>query len=180
MTTTPRFRYIGTTDECTDCQRPGCTKVDLRSTVIIMPLDAEGNDDGEPTYYGSTCAAKALSIPGRNAGKQIHAAATGARLQTLMNAHDARRMLRVYGLPEAGEVDDVTLAAAAAQYAETHRNASWAWKTLAAEWRAMTLDMLARKQAAIAEAVLVAGTEWGKDHQPLDNGYRSVVKDTME
>lgn len=174
--TTARFRYIGTTDECTDCQRPGCTKVDLKATVIVVPLDVEGNDDGEPTYYGSTCAARALGI--KATGAQVRQAATGARLQTLMAAHDARRMLRTYNLPEVGEIDDTALAVAAVQYADVHRNASWAWQTTGAEWRSMALDMLARKQAAIAEAVLVAGAEWGKDRQPLEYGYGSVIKDT--
>lgn len=52
------FRFIGTTDECIECQR--CGKADLKSTVVLEILDADGNG-GEFTYYGSSCAARALT-----------------------------------------------------------------------------------------------------------------------
>lgn len=52
------FRFIGTTDECIECQR--CGKTELKSTVVLEILDEDGNG-GEYTYFGSTCAAKALT-----------------------------------------------------------------------------------------------------------------------
>lgn len=174
-----RWRYIGTTDECVDCQRPGCTKVDLLSTVVIMPLDAEGNDEGEPTYYGSTCAARALGISG--GGRAVTKAAEGARLQTLMNAHDARRMLRLYGdLPETGELTEDQRRAGVRAYVRHNAGVHALLEREGGTVTDLLLDMLARKQAAIADAVRVAGAEWGKDRQPLEWGYRSVIADTME
>lgn len=50
------FRVIGTTDDCTTCDL--CHREDLKYTVALMILDAEGNDV-EPVYYGSDCARKA-------------------------------------------------------------------------------------------------------------------------
>jgi hypothetical protein len=174
---TPRFRYLGTTDESVICEK--CGKADLRSTVMIIPLDAEGNDDGEVTYYGSTCAARALGV--RGGGKTVLAAANNARLTTLMNAHDARRMLRHYGdLPEAGPLTEEQRRAGVHAYVRNNRGVQ---ADIARNGGTVTdrlLGMLARRQAQIAEAVLVAGAEWGKDRQPLDYGYRSAIADTME
>jgi hypothetical protein len=172
-----RWRYLGTTDESVICEK--CGKDDLRSTVMIVPLDAEGNDDGEPAYYGSTCAARALGVKG--GGKAVLAAANGARLTTLMNAHDARRMLRAYGnLPETGPLTEEQRRAGVHAYVRNNRGVQ---ADIARNGGTVTdrlLDMLTRKQAAIADAVRVAGAEWGKDRQPLDYGYRSVVAPTME
>jgi hypothetical protein len=176
---TPRFRYLGTTDECVDCQREGCPQTGLSHTVVIMPLDAEGNDDGEVTYYGSTCAAKVLGI--RGGGRAVSKAAEGARLTTLMNAHDARRMLRAYGdLPETGPITEEQRRAGVHAYVRNNRGVQAAIARDGGTVTDRLLEMLARKQAAIAEAVLVAGDEWGKDAQPLNYGYRSVIKNTME
>jgi hypothetical protein len=51
------YRVIGTTDESTECDL--CGKVELKATVMLMPLDADGNDDGDVCYFGTSCAAKA-------------------------------------------------------------------------------------------------------------------------
>jgi hypothetical protein len=50
------FRVAGTTDDVTTCEL--CGRDDLKSTVIMVELDADGNDT-EPVYYGSDCAARA-------------------------------------------------------------------------------------------------------------------------
>lgn len=97
--TTPTFRYLGTTDESTECER--CGKTELRSTVVLALLDADGNPDGDPVYYGSTCAARAL---GAKSGRAVLQSARAAHHDTLTAASDARRMLAVYGLPEVGEI----------------------------------------------------------------------------
>jgi hypothetical protein len=178
-TTAPAFRFLGTTDECVDCQRDGCPMTDLRSTVVIMLLDAEGNDTGDVTYYGSSCAARALGVKG--GGKAVLAAAKGARLKALMNAHDARKMLRIYGdLPETGPMTEEQRRAGVRAYIRNNRGVQAAIARDGGTVTDRLLEMLARKQAAIAEAVLVAGAEWGKDRQPLEYGYRSVVAETME
>jgi coenzyme F420-reducing hydrogenase beta subunit len=176
-TAAPAFRYLGTTDESVVCEK--CGKADLRSTVMIVPLDADGNDDGDVTYYGSTCAARALGI--RGGGKAVLAAANGARLRTLMNAHDARRMLRHYGnLPETGPLTEEQRRAGVHAYVRNNRGVQAEIAKHGGTVTDRLLEMLARKQAAIADAVLVAGAEWGKDPQPLSYGYRSAIADTME
>jgi hypothetical protein len=51
------FRVLGTTDDVTTCEL--CGREELKGTVVLMPLDEDGNDFGEPVYYGSACGAKA-------------------------------------------------------------------------------------------------------------------------
>lgn len=53
--TGPAYRVLGTTDELTTCQI--CGKPELRGTVVLEALDADGGTEGI-TYAGSTCAAK--------------------------------------------------------------------------------------------------------------------------
>lgn len=149
---TPRFRYLGITDECVDCQRDGCHKVDLKYTVAIMPLDAEGCDAGEATYYGSSCAARALGVTGRGAAAKVLAAAKGADWQTRNNAEDARRMLAFYGLPETGQPDVLAMMTAVERYQAQHASAMWASEKTRGDWFDMVRDMIARKQSALADA----------------------------
>lgn len=53
------YRVKGATDDVTACQRPGCPRDDLKMTVVLATLDADGNEQSL-TYYGTDCAAKAL------------------------------------------------------------------------------------------------------------------------
>jgi hypothetical protein len=57
MTTTGAtvVRFLGTTDEVAVCDC--CGRKDLKSTVALSI------DEGEPVYYGVTCAARALARP---------------------------------------------------------------------------------------------------------------------
>ncbi|HET6703985.1 hypothetical protein [Amycolatopsis sp.] len=146
------FRHIGVTDECVDCQRPGCPQTNLRSTVVLMPLDADGNDVGEATYYGSTCAAMVLGVTGRGAGTKVLAAARGAALRTCAAAEDARRMLAFYGLLETGAVPEEALVLAAERYRVQHRRAHWAPSLTRHDWEGLVVDMVLRKRAALADA----------------------------
>jgi hypothetical protein len=50
------FRVGGTTDQITTCEL--CGKPELKGTVQMIELDADGNDFADH-YYGSSCAAKA-------------------------------------------------------------------------------------------------------------------------
>jgi hypothetical protein len=50
------FRVGGTTDQITTCEL--CGKPELKGTVQMIELDADGNDFTDH-YYGSSCAAKA-------------------------------------------------------------------------------------------------------------------------
>lgn len=52
------FKVMGTTGDVTSCDC--CHRRGLRKTVVLQPVDADGMADGEVTYYGTGCAAKAL------------------------------------------------------------------------------------------------------------------------
>ncbi|MFE7624295.1 hypothetical protein [Streptomyces sp. NPDC057509] len=51
------YKVKGTTDEVTDCEL--CGKAELKGTVVLATLDADGNEDGGLCYFGTSCAAKA-------------------------------------------------------------------------------------------------------------------------
>lgn len=63
-----RYATRGTTDDVTTCQI--CGKPELRGTVILAILDADGNTE-DVTYAGTSCAAKLAS--GRT-GRSVTAA----------------------------------------------------------------------------------------------------------
>jgi hypothetical protein len=50
------YRVAGTTDDVTTCEL--CSRPELKGTVIMVSLDADGNDEGV-SYFGTSCAAKA-------------------------------------------------------------------------------------------------------------------------
>lgn len=58
-TSNGRYRAMGTTDDCTTCDR--CGKPHLKNTIILGVLDADGNVE-DIVYYGSTCAGRALRV----------------------------------------------------------------------------------------------------------------------
>jgi hypothetical protein len=60
--TTTKYRVYGTTDDTDTCEV--CGKIELRSVVMLMALDADGNDD-EIVYAGTTCAARKMRAAGR-------------------------------------------------------------------------------------------------------------------
>jgi hypothetical protein len=160
----PTFRYVGVTDECVVCQK--CGKPNLRSTVVLAFLDADGNEE-EYTYYGSTCAARALNVTGRSAGARVLGLARAAHRALVLAAYDGRRMLADYGLPETGGLTPDQVHAATLHYADIHHRAAWASNRTYQQWREMTLDMVKRKQAALAEAaalgVIVPTTDRERD-----------------
>ena len=71
------YRVRGTTDDVTTCQQ--CGKPELKGTVILDILDADGNTE-DVIYAGTTCAAKMT-------GRRI----TGAKVRQQAEAADARR-----------------------------------------------------------------------------------------
>lgn len=151
-TTTAQYRYLGTTDDSTECEK--CGKIELKSTVVLQPLDEEGTPEGDPVYYGSTCAARALAVKG--GGREVTLRARGGHHDTLNAATDARRMLAHYGLPEAGDVDQDTLREAMVRYVRQHPRIHELVQETGVGVRAMVLDMLGRKRAALAAAALVS------------------------
>lgn len=57
-TAAPAYRVKGTTDDITTCDC--CGRTNLKKTVILAMLDADGNQEDQ-TYYGTACAAKATA-----------------------------------------------------------------------------------------------------------------------
>ncbi|WP_326757316.1 hypothetical protein OHB35_53315 [Streptomyces phaeochromogenes] len=86
--------------ECDCCGRRG-----LKRTVALMPLDADGNEDGtaeDVVYYGTSCAATALSWT------QGRVTDTARAAQAKRDQHDAfaRRMISIYAPVEFAPVRD--------------------------------------------------------------------------
>lgn len=152
-TTPPAFRYLGVTDECVECQK--CGKTQLRSTVVLAVLDVDGNTE-DVTYYGSSCAAKALSIKG--GGRAVLQSARWAHDRTLAEAEDARASLDRYSLPHTGEVSDYDVQYAALLFAMKHKHAVWAPSTTPEQWREKVRELITDRQAKIADAALLKTT----------------------
>lgn len=75
------YAVRGTTDDVTTCQQ--CGRPELKGTVILAILDADGNTE-DVTYAGTTCAAKMAG--GRT---------TGAKIRQQADAADYRRQQAV-------------------------------------------------------------------------------------
>ena len=75
-----------------------------------------------------------------------------AHQRTADEAAEARRVLAKYELPEVGPATDAQIHYARLIFAMNHRNASWSSETTSAGWETMTREMLARRQARIADA----------------------------
>ncbi|MGW2213294.1 hypothetical protein [Streptomyces sp. NPDC001781] len=71
------YRVKGTTDEVTECEL--CGKVELKGTVMLAPLDADGNEGGDVCYFGTPCAAKAAGWTVREVKAGIKSAADEQR-----------------------------------------------------------------------------------------------------
>jgi hypothetical protein len=70
------YRMHGLTDDTDTCEI--CGKVELRRVVMLMALDADGNDE-EIVYAGTTCAARALAVRGtRTTAARVRDAAAAA------------------------------------------------------------------------------------------------------
>lgn len=148
--TTPKFRYIGITDECVVCQK--CGKPGLKSTVILAMLDADSNPE-DATYYGSSCAARALGIKGGS--RSVLNSARAAHDQTIEVAKEARAALDRYSLPHAGEVSDYDVQYAALLFASKHKHAYWAATTTPEQWREKVREFIALRHAEIKNAALL-------------------------
>ncbi|MFE7933398.1 hypothetical protein ACFU6S_32695 [Streptomyces sp. NPDC057456] len=86
------FTVKGITADVTNCEC--CPRRGLRKTVVLMPLDADGNEFGEPTHYGTTCAARALRV----SPYEIRRAARAAEITTAITARAALRAAARLGL----------------------------------------------------------------------------------
>ena len=75
-TATKVFRVLGTTDEVTECEH--CGRVDLKGTIRLGYLDADGNVEST-TYFGAVCGARAAGWTTKEIRKQATAANRAAR-----------------------------------------------------------------------------------------------------
>ena len=125
-TRTEQYRYLGSTDDVIRCHH--CGRTDLTHTVVLELLDADGNVD-EVVYFGSTCAARALSgrfgtkvtaADVRRGVKAAEDATREARRIAATASHDAMMaarddLLRAWGLdPRTAKPSDCLRALSAA------------------------------------------------------------------
>lgn len=71
------YTVKGTTDEVTTCEL--CGKAELKGTVVLATLDADGNEDGGVCYFGVSCAAKAAGWTQREVRAGVKAAEDSKR-----------------------------------------------------------------------------------------------------
>ncbi|GGN96438.1 hypothetical protein GCM10011579_097920 [Streptomyces albiflavescens] len=93
----------GITDDFTTCHC--CGRRGLKRTVALMPLDADGNEDGtaeDVVYYGTACAATAL---GWTQGKVTETGHASQRERDERDAY-ARRIISLYAPVESAPVRD--------------------------------------------------------------------------
>lgn len=72
QTSSPAFKVLGTTDDVTECEH--CGRVELKGTIVLLPLDADGNADADPVYYGAVCGARAAGTKTADLRKAASAA----------------------------------------------------------------------------------------------------------
>lgn len=89
-TTIPQWVIKGITDDCTTCEC--CGRQNLKRTVALAPLDCDGNEDGDPVYYGTSCAAVVL----RRTQTWISTTAKVAAIHHRERDNTARRIISVY------------------------------------------------------------------------------------
>jgi len=94
------YRVLGTTDDVTTCE--ACGRPELKGTLVLQPLDADGNDDGEPCYYGSSCGAKLaksttreINAEARKADREAAAAKKAAQEEARHREWEAGRPARI-------------------------------------------------------------------------------------
>jgi hypothetical protein len=146
MASTVTHRYVGVTDESTQCDQ--CGRTELRSTVVLYTLDADGNDDAV-VYYGSSCAARALGRTGRGQARKVLDEARSARYRLAGEVEAARTCVARYVDVEG---DDRKLRW---RFYENHANARWIGSTSPEELLVMVKDLLASKRVIIADAELI-------------------------
>ncbi|MEU7967320.1 hypothetical protein AB0D09_28235 [Streptomyces sp. NPDC049097] len=98
---TPKWKIKGIVDDFDECGC--CGRRGLKRSVALMPLDADGNEDGtveDVAYYGTSCAAAAL---GWTQGKVADTARAAQAERDQRDAY-ARRMISIYAPVETAPV----------------------------------------------------------------------------
>lgn len=88
------YRVKGTTDEVTTCEL--CGKVELKGTVVLAVLDADGNEGDGVCYFGTACAAKAAGWTVRDVKAGIKRAADEKRERQQAERDAVRRAEREF------------------------------------------------------------------------------------
>ncbi|MEV0186782.1 hypothetical protein AB0I54_47570 [Streptomyces sp. NPDC050625] len=99
----PKWKIKGIVDDFNECGC--CGRRGLKRTVALMPLDADGNEDGtaeDVAYYGTSCAATAL---GWTQGKVTDTARAAQAERDQGDAY-ARRIISIYAPVEFAPVRD--------------------------------------------------------------------------
>ncbi len=78
----PRYTLLGVDDEVVVCEK--CGKSDLKCTVVLGVLDADGNIDHE-VRFGRDCAAKALRKPRTVTAAKMEKIARGAEFKRVLD-----------------------------------------------------------------------------------------------
>lgn len=143
-----KYRMIGTTDDVIDCEK--CGKPELRMTVVLEMLDADGNGEGV-TYYGTTCAARALAARGvRTTAAKVRDEARFAQQQRERDRDYALQSLAVFNLPLDGVIDPEVWQAAVLLFQD--RNRQWGTTKRPIEWAEQSLTECMTKWRAQAAA----------------------------
>lgn len=82
-----KFRMVGINDDASECSC--CGRQGLKRVVWLMPLDVDGNPEGDAAPYGTSCAATLMgyAYPKSSASKRkIEAEAVMAMRQTVEDA----------------------------------------------------------------------------------------------
>lgn len=137
------YRVLGTTDDVTTCEI--CGREELKGTIVLGVLDADGNVEAE-IYAGSSCGARAAGRKGRNAAAKLRAEADAATYAVRAAADDARKMRDHY------QWDTVSFSRVVMAFRMAHMAAVWAPGTTLDQWREMTQAMITRRSADIAAA----------------------------
>lgn len=85
------YRVKGTTDDVTECEL--CGRVELKGTVVMEALDADGNVD-DMTYFGTQCAAKAAGWTQTEVKRRARTADREAREAEMEARREADRQER--------------------------------------------------------------------------------------
>jgi hypothetical protein len=140
------YRVRGTTDDVTECQI--CGKPELKGTVILDILDADGNTE-DITYAGTTCAGRLTRTP----AKRIRREAELADCQAARRVEWAQEKITAFA---AAEHDDALLAETFFARNPVQR-ARWTAERAAADARwflAISREILA------ARGILQPGCDW--------------------
>lgn len=141
--TMTNYRAMGTTDEVTTCEI--CGKPELKGTVILAILDADGNREAT-VYAGATCAAR--RVGGNVTAKKIRDAASGANLKRRLAVEFSREIVDHYA-PFAHN-------AYALAHAYAKANAGYFRNFPSADPMTMALESMSRHREVIATDGLCA------------------------